>query len=145
MDQCVLCQVLGGVTEGSFVHRGKYCSVFLDVQQINQGHLLIVPNHHYMFFEEIHEKVLNEMFKLSQKLYSALVASKIRCDGANMFFSTGKGTGKQEEHFHMHLVPRYENDKKIHKFLVSEKTRKLERFELDRIALEIKRNLKILE
>ena len=49
MDQpaeCVICKLLAGELEVSMVHRDLLCSVFMDINPVNRGHVLVVPNRH---------------------------------------------------------------------------------------------------
>ena len=67
--------------------------------------------------------------------------SGIGCLGATTPFATGK----EEKHFHMHLVPRFAKDQKLLKFLSAKKIQPSYRVQLDQYAIQIKRNLELLD
>jgi len=43
---CVICKLLAGELEVSMVHQDDLCSAFMDIQPVNRGHVLVVPNRH---------------------------------------------------------------------------------------------------
>ncbi len=38
------------------------------------------------------------------------MTEKLHCDGLNIVQNNGEAAGQTVRHFHMHLIPRYEND-----------------------------------
>lgn len=43
-SNCVFCEILNNESDGNFVYKGEFVSVFLDINPMNKGHVLIVPN-----------------------------------------------------------------------------------------------------
>jgi histidine triad (HIT) family protein len=111
MEGCIFCDILEGRAEASFLFRGQTVSAFLDIQPINPGHVLIVPNQHCERFEDLAPELVSALFERAQAALIALQAtSSIRCNGANLFLSAGSVAGQQVPHAHLHLVPRFEGD-----------------------------------
>ena len=42
MDTCIFCEILEGRGDASFVYRDDTCAAFLDVQPVNDGHILVI-------------------------------------------------------------------------------------------------------
>lgn len=141
MSKCIFCEIVAGSEKGSFIAKGKNCSAFLDIGQINPGHILVVPNWHFETFEEVSEEVIADMIKMAQEVYKALIKSSVQCDGGNIFISSGKVAGQEIKHFHIHIVPRFKNDGRILKFIIQKKSPKANRAILDQLSVEIKKHL----
>jgi len=43
MDGCVFCEILAGRLPASVVFRDGRCMAFMDIQPVNAGHVLVVP------------------------------------------------------------------------------------------------------
>jgi histidine triad (HIT) family protein len=43
---CVFCEIVAGRAPASFVYRDEAVCAFMDIQPVNVGHLLVVPNQH---------------------------------------------------------------------------------------------------
>ena len=104
---CVFCRVLAGELESSVVHRDDLCTAFLDVQPINPGHLLIVPNLHASYLADLPAETGARMFQVAQRLAAALRASDLRCDGVNFFLADGEAAMREVFHVHLHVFPRH--------------------------------------
>ncbi|MCL5459794.1 HIT domain-containing protein, partial [Loigolactobacillus coryniformis] len=77
------------------------------------GHILIIPKRHIKYFEEA---TLDEMIaveELRAKLKIALVKT-FDAKGFNYAWNEEKIGGQSVPHFHLHIVPRKENDEGIH-------------------------------
>ncbi len=109
-SECVFCKILSGSLPGNFVYKGDRSSAFLDIHPINDGHILVLPNVHVRKFSELDELQIADLFSVGQKIYHALQASGIRCEGANFFISEGAVAGQEVEHVHLHIVPRFTDD-----------------------------------
>ena len=47
--------------------------------------------------------------KVAKKVAS-LIKTKLNCDGLNLVQNNGETAGQTVMHFHLHVIPRYEND-----------------------------------
>ena len=110
LNECIFCKILNSELEGSFVYRGNLVSAFMDINPINQGHVLVVPNNHHERFTQVEPEVAKEMFYTGQAILRAIQESKIKCEGANIFLSDGVCTGQEVPHSHLHIAPRFNHD-----------------------------------
>ena len=140
-DQCIFCKILKNELEASFVYKGKIVSAFLDINPVNEGHVLVVPNIHCERFTGLPLDTVREMFFISQKILKAIEESKIASEGANLFLSDGTVAGQEVPHSHLHIAPRFYGDK--HKMGFSHTTiSQINRKALSKTATEISDKLK---
>ena len=55
------------------------------------------------------EEDAKEVICLAKKM-ATIMKDKLGCDGFNLVQNNGEAAGQTVFHFHMHLIPRYEND-----------------------------------
>lgn len=83
---------------------------FLDIQPINPGHTLVIPKVPSVDGTVINPDTLAHMMKVAQKIAIALKEST-GCTGINFIMNNGADAGQEVLHTHLHIVPRYKNDK----------------------------------
>ena len=137
MSDCIFCGILSGLVPASIVHRDGVCTAFLDIQPVNPGHALIVPNRHAAYLADLDEDTGAHMFRIAQRLAAALRRSGVKCEGVNLFLADGQAAMQEVFHVHLHVFPRFAGDGFGLKFGPNYRNRP-ERSELDRIASDIK-------
>jgi histidine triad (HIT) family protein len=108
--ECVFCAILAGRLPASRVYRDDLCTAFLDMQPINPGHTLVVPNAHAASLAELDLETGAHMFRVAQRLAGAVRRSGVRCEGLNLLLADGAPAGQDVFHVHLHVVPRFEQD-----------------------------------
>jgi histidine triad (HIT) family protein len=136
-NRCTFCRIIAGQAEASFVYRDEFVTAFMDIQPINPGHLLVVPNRHASNLGEVEDHVGGHMFIVGRMLALALRQSELRCDGVNLFVADGTAAGQTEFHSHLHVVPRFEGDGFGFHF-PSGYTRGTSRADLDAVATKVR-------
>ena len=108
MKDCLFCKIIKGEIPSYTIYEDDLVKVFLDVNPVTNGHCLIIPKKHYENFVDVDDKILTHTRKVANKIYE-MYKDKINADGItvvqNNFY------GQAIKHFHVHLIPRYENDK----------------------------------
>lgn len=104
---CIFCKIANKKIESNIVYESNNIIAFLDIDPINEGHILIVPKEHYLDIEELPADILNEIMKLSQRIVKALKET-YKPDGYSIMQNGGKFN--EIGHFHLHIFPRYQND-----------------------------------
>jgi len=139
-EYCVFCEILAGEEPASFLHRDETCTAFMDIQPVNPGHLLVIPNRHASSLAELEIETGAQLFRVAQRLAGALRQSGERCEGVNLFLADGRAAGQDVFHVHLHVIPRYAGDGHGHRF--SPSYYELPgRPELDRLAEQIRSSL----
>ena len=104
MDNCIFCKIIKKEIPCAKVYEDENFFVFLDIQPVSNGHLLIVPKKHSIWMQETDDEIIAGIFKLAKKLMLA-IKKGLQCDYVQI--SVG---GTDVPHFHIHLIPRYFND-----------------------------------
>jgi histidine triad (HIT) family protein len=107
---CIFCDILAGRLPSSQVYRDKLCTALMDIQPVNPGHMIIVPNSHAAFLSELDEDTGAQMFCIAQRLARALRRSDVKCEGVNFFLADGKAAMQEIFHVHLHVFPRFDGD-----------------------------------
>jgi histidine triad (HIT) family protein len=110
VSDCVFCEILAGRLPASIVHQDDVCTAFMDIQPINPGHVLVIPNHHAAFLADLDEDTGAHMFRIALRLAQALRNSGMKCEGVNLFLADGEAAMQEIFHVHIHVFPRYEGD-----------------------------------
>ena len=108
--KCIICQLLDGSEPASFVYRDDRCAAFMDIQPINAGHLLVVPNNHAASLKDLTAESAAHLMAIAHRLAVALRTSRLLCEGVNMFLADGEAAGQEVLHVHLHVFPRYRGD-----------------------------------
>ena len=108
MNDCIFCKIVKGEIPASKIYEDEKILVFLDVNPSTNGHMLVIPKEHYQDLFNLDEEIITHSIKvIKEKLYP-LIKSKLNCDGLTI--CQNNGYGQEVKHYHIHLIPRYNND-----------------------------------
>ena len=142
MDDCIFCKILSRELESSIVYQDECCTAFMDIQPVNPGHVLVVPNRHAAYLTDLKEEEGAQMFRVAQRLAATLRVSGVTCEGVNLFLADGEAAMQEVFHVHLHVFPRYVGDGFGLKF-GPRYSQKPERKELDAIAEKLRNAIKV--
>ena len=108
-DDCIFCKIADGEIPSATVYEDDLFRVILDIAPAAKGHALILPKNHYDNLWELGEEEAKKVIGLAAKI-SAAQKKALGCDGINVLQNNGIAAGQSVFHFHMHLIPRYEED-----------------------------------
>jgi histidine triad (HIT) family protein len=112
----------------------------MDLQPVNPGHILVVPNLHLTDLAELPAATGAHLFAVAQRLAAAVRRSGLRCEGVDLFLADGEAAGQEVLHVHLHLIPRFAADGFGFRF-GPDYDRHPARAELDRAAEHIRQAL----
>lgn len=104
---CLFCKIISGEIPSDVIYEDDIVKVFLDIRPNTNGDSLIVPKKHYTDFREVPDETLIHMNNVIKKLYP-IYCKKLNCKGLTLCHNTDYG--QEIKHFHIHFIPRYEND-----------------------------------
>ena len=110
MEKCTFCKIVNGEIPSRKVYEDEKVLAFLDVNPISKGHVLIIPKKHFENIFDIDEDYLKKIITVSKKI-SLMVKDNLNANGINILHASGKDAQQSVFHFHIHLVPRYKDDK----------------------------------
>ena len=108
-ENCIFCKIANGEIPSRTLYEDDRFRVILDLGPATKGHALILPKNHYADLFALPEDEAAEAAKLAKKMGATLV-EKLHADGLNVVQNNGETAGQTVKHFHIHLIPRYEND-----------------------------------
>ena len=107
---CVFCRIVAGELPAAMVAEDEVTIAFMDINPINEGHLLVIPREHHESIATIPGDVLSHMTLTAQWLTAALRASPVRTEGVNLYLADGAAAGQEVPHAHIHVIPRWRRD-----------------------------------
>lgn len=110
MTNCIFCKIANGDIPSATLYEDEDFRVILDVAPASRGHALILPKVHSENLYDSSDELLQKAMALSRKMAIAMKET-LHCDGMNLVQNNGRDAGQTVFHFHIHLIPRYENDK----------------------------------
>ncbi len=81
MSNCIFGAIVAGRAPANLVYHDDRCTAFLDIQPVNPGHLLIVPNDHAAYLADLDDETGGHLFRVAQRLAGALRRSGLTCEG----------------------------------------------------------------
>lgn len=104
---CIFCQISDESIKANIIYQDALIMCFLDIDPINEGHVLIVPKKHYLDADEIPDETLMAIMCLSKKIVK-VIKEKYSPNGYSIM--QNGGAFNDIGHYHMHIFPRYKND-----------------------------------
>ncbi len=108
---CVFCKIRDGQIPSMKIHEDERTLVIMDINPLNQGHCLVLTKAHAATIFEADAADLQAAMASAQRVARA-IRSALAPDGLNMLQANGVAAFQSVPHFHLHLIPRWTNDKK---------------------------------
>lgn len=115
MADCIFCKIAAGEIPCAKVYEDDHVICFLDIHPCVKGHVLVVPKTHFRnVFDATKEQYL-QLHEAAQFIAKKL-KQNLSCEGINIFQNNEPCAGQVVFHAHIHVVPRFEDDKKTFRF-----------------------------
>ena len=134
---CVFCAIAAGGKPASFVHEDEDVLAIMSLDQPVPCKLLILPRAHVETIFDLSDTQAGALFRVAVRLARA-VRDATACPGLNLVQSNGAAAGQDVPHFHIHLVPRAQDDGVV----LSWPARRVGRGELDAMAGRIREKMR---
>jgi histidine triad (HIT) family protein len=82
---------------------------FLDIAPASPGHTLVICKSEVANLFELSDADLIATARTTQRVARAM-REKLSADGVNIVQSNGTAAGQEVFHYHVHLIPRWDND-----------------------------------
>jgi histidine triad (HIT) family protein len=83
---------------------------FSPIDTVSKGHTLVIPKEHSESIFNLEKKTFERLAGVAQDLAKELIKTN-GATGINLLNANGKDAQQSVFHFHLHIVPRYKNDK----------------------------------
>lgn len=105
---CIFCKIINREIPANIVYEDDDVLAFLDITQGTKGHTLVIPKKHSKNLLEVDQQSLDNVFRATQEVAKA-IQKAFNPIGLNVLNNTDKPL-QSVFHFHVHVIPRYEND-----------------------------------
>ena len=109
MENCIFCKIANGEIPSNTIYEDENFRVILDNGPATRGHALVLPKEHYANIFEIPEDVAAGAIKAAKKV-AGMMKDNLSIDGLNLVQNNGQRAGQTVMHFHLHIIPRYNDD-----------------------------------
>jgi len=108
-DGCLFCGIVAGDVPAQIVDSDEDTVAFMDISPATRGHALVIPRRHSRDLMEISDEDLAATSKAARRLAQRMDAV-LEPDGFNILNSCRPAAWQTVFHFHIHVVPRYDDD-----------------------------------
>ena len=108
-EDCIFCAIVAGELPATIVAQDEHTVSFMDINPATRGHALVVPRTHAQDLLSVQPQELCAVFRAAQRL-AALAVRGLGAKGVNLLNSCGASAWQTVFHFHVHVIPRYEDD-----------------------------------
>ena len=109
IDDCLFCKIIRGEIPSYTVFENDDVKAFLDISQVNEGHVLMVTKKHLTNFFDYSAEDACRFMQYVPEIAKAIKASDPRIQAMNVTSNNG-AIASQVMHSHIHFIPRWEGD-----------------------------------
>ena len=108
-DDCIFCKIVAGEIPAQKIDEDDQTIAFMDINPWTRGHALVIPKEHSKDLLEVAEEDLAASGEAAKRLAQRM-KEKLGCDGVNLLNACGEAAWQTVFHFHIHVIPRYDDD-----------------------------------
>ena len=109
MSDCVFCKIVAGQIPSTRVYEDEHTLAFMDLGQVNPGHVLVAVRKHAANLYELDDIQAAAVARTSTRVARA-IRDAFAPAGLSVYQANGKAAGQTVFHYHLHLLPRHEAD-----------------------------------
>lgn len=109
MTECIFCRIVAGTIPSSRVHEDEATLAFMDIGQVNPGHVLVALKAHAENLFALDEAQAAAVGRACARLARA-IRSAFAPEGLSVYQANGAAAGQTVLHYHVHLLPRHATD-----------------------------------
>jgi histidine triad (HIT) family protein len=106
---CIFCAIAAGEGPAEVVDSDEHTVAFMDINPATVGHALVIPRRHSDDLIEIGPEDLAHTNQAAQRLAERM-RETLGASGINLLNCCGEAAWQTVFHFHIHVVPRYDDD-----------------------------------
>lgn len=106
---CLFCSIVAKKISAEVVCEDDRTIAFLDVHPRAPGHVLVIPKRHAATLLDLPADELGRLFGTVQRV-ERMIAAGLSPHGFTVGINQGRAAGQEVGHFHVHIIPRFEND-----------------------------------
>ena len=109
VEGCIFCGIVAGDVPGQIIDSDEHTVAFMDINPATRGHALVVPREHSVDLMDISDEDLERTMLAARRL-ACRIDEVLEPDGFNLLNSCRSAAWQTVFHFHVHVIPRYEDD-----------------------------------
>ncbi len=109
MNDCVFCRIVAGQIPATRVCEDAHTFAFMDIGQVNPGHVLVAVKAHAENLYELSDEQAAALARISVRVARAIRAA-FAPEGLSVYQANGRAAGQTVFHYHVHLLPRHTGD-----------------------------------
>lgn len=110
MDKnCIFCKIINHEIPSETLFEDDNFRVIMDISPAAKGHAIMISKKHIPNIFELDEETAREAMVVAAKVAKAM-KEELNCEGMNILQNNGEVAGQTVFHYHIHLIPRFEND-----------------------------------
>jgi len=109
MSDCVFCRIVAGQIPSTRVFEDEHALAFMDLGQVNPGHVLVAVKKHAANVFELEDAQAEAVGRAIVRISKALKKA-FEPEGLSVYQANGKAAGQTVFHYHVHLLPRHAGD-----------------------------------
>ncbi|HTD09093.1 MAG TPA: HIT family protein [Solirubrobacteraceae bacterium] len=106
---CIFCKIVAGELPAWIIDEDERTIAFMDIAPATRGHALVIPRAHSADLLSIDPEDLSAVARTAQRL-AKRVKGQLGAGGVNLLNACGRVAWQTVFHFHVHVIPRYEDD-----------------------------------
>lgn len=106
---CTFCKIVKGEIPSLKVYEDKNTVVFMDIAKDVDGHMIAIPKTHVKNIFDCNEELLSHLMLTVKKISNHCV-EQCGYEGINILNANDESAGQSVPHFHIHIIPRKNND-----------------------------------
>jgi histidine triad (HIT) family protein len=110
MENCIFCKIASGKIPAKKIIENENFFVIEDIKPKTKGHCLVIPKNHFETFLEIPPALAEDLFDILQQAIAQTIKEH-KADGYNLVMNNHPISGQVIPHAHIHIIPRYKDDK----------------------------------
>ncbi len=107
--QCIFCRLVSGEIPSAQVYQDALTIAFMDLGQVNPGHVLVATRRHAATLLDITAEEAAAVMQTAQRVARA-VQAVFDPPGLTLLQANGREGDQTVFHFHLHVVPRHGGD-----------------------------------
>ena len=108
--ECVFCKIINGDFSSYKIYEDDKILAFLDINPYCTGHTLIIPKDHTLDFNTIDRDTMIYILDKAKDI-AKLVVDRLHADVFTLI--QNNGNVQEVKHFHLHIIPKYNNEEKL--------------------------------
>lgn len=108
MENCIFCKIIDDKIPSKTVYEDDLIKIIMNINPNTNGHLLVLPKTHVENLFDTSNDIITHSLDIVRNNIYPLLKEKLNCKGLTL--AQNNEYGQEIKHYHLHLIPRYEND-----------------------------------